>query len=516
MESSSEQSEKHQGGRLENRAVDKDAIDVAAQLTAGSDMTVDPQVSLRLRRKIDRHLMPLMCMLYLMTFADKTTLGQSAVLGIIPGAHLTQTQFNWLGTIFYLSFLVFQYPQNLALQHLPVGKWISANIFIWAVALCAQSTCHSFGALFACRFIMGMCEGVVTPGYMIITSMFYTREEQMRRTGYWFGFNGVAIIILGFVSFGVLHSATPKFMPWQWLMIITGISTLIVSVIFWFFFPDSPTTARFLTPEERILAVLRIKTNQAGVENKHWKREQFIEAFKDPKTWVMALFTAVINVTNSLTNQRQIIVNQFGFTEIQTTLLGCVDGAVEVFSIYVAVNLATRFRNSRGYVAALFFVPSIAGSILVNCLPSHDRVGLLVSYWINILVFPPFVILLGWVGSITAGHTKRVTTNAIILCAYAIGNAVGPFMWLKRYQPRNHAPWAVISSCAFVSAILILTLRLMLAVENKKRNAEPYDDTYHNVYIIETDSDGKATEKTVDKAFLDLTDKQNREFRYVL
>jgi hypothetical protein len=49
MESSSEQSEKHQQGRLENRAVDKDAVDVAAQLTAGSDMTVDPQVSLRLR-----------------------------------------------------------------------------------------------------------------------------------------------------------------------------------------------------------------------------------------------------------------------------------------------------------------------------------------------------------------------------------------------------------------------------------------------------------------------------------
>jgi hypothetical protein len=92
-----------------------------------------------------------------------------------------------------------------------------------------------------------------------------------------------------------------------------------------------------------------------------------------------------------------------------------------------------------------------------------------------------------------------VTTNAVILCAYAIGNAVGPFMWLKRYQPRNHIPWAIISACAFVSAILILTLRLMLAIENKKRNAEPYDDTYDNVYMIETDSDGKATKKKVDK-----------------
>lgn len=44
-----------------------------------------------------------------------------------------------------------------------------------------------------------------------------------------------------------------------------------------FFFPDSPTTALFLTPEERVLAVQRIKSNQAGTENKHWKREQCVD-----------------------------------------------------------------------------------------------------------------------------------------------------------------------------------------------------------------------------------------------
>jgi len=56
----------------------------------------------------------------------------------------------------------------------------------------------------------------------------------------------------------------------------------------------------------------------------------------------------------------------------------------------------------------------------------------------------------------------------------------------------------------------------MLSAENKRRDAEPYDDKYDNVYIIDMDSDGKATEKKVDKAFLDITDNQNREFRYVL
>ena len=60
------------------------------------------------------------------------------------------------------------------------------------------------------------------------------------------------------------------------LMTITGLITLIVSVLFWFFFPNSPTDAWFLTPEERVLAVQRIKVNQAGVENKHLKRDQYV------------------------------------------------------------------------------------------------------------------------------------------------------------------------------------------------------------------------------------------------
>ena len=65
-----------------------------------------------------------------MQFADKTTLGQSAILGLVqPPGHpdegvISQSQLNWLGTIFYLFFLGFEWPQNLALQYFPVGKWM--------------------------------------------------------------------------------------------------------------------------------------------------------------------------------------------------------------------------------------------------------------------------------------------------------------------------------------------------------------------------------------------------------
>ncbi|OSD00722.1 MFS general substrate transporter [Trametes coccinea BRFM310] len=496
-------------------AADKD-VDTAAQLAAGLDAELTPEESIRIRKKIDWHILPLMCILYWIQFMDKTTLGSSAILGIREATHLTNNQYNWLGTIFYLSYLAFEYPQNLALQRFPVGKWMSINIFVWGLALCLHAACKNFGGLFAVRFILGMCEGSITAGFMIVSSMFYTRTEQTLRVGYWFLMNGTAQIISGFLSFGTLHIKTGKFEPWQWLMIITGILTLITAVLYWFLFPDSPTNAWFLTHEERAKAVRRIQENQTGVENKHFKVEQFYEALTDPKTWLFALFSALDNVPNSLTNQRQIIVSSFGFSNLQTTLLGCVDGFIEIVTIFTGVQLAARIPNSRAYVGTIYFLPNILGVLLINFLPWSDKVGLLFGQWLTGVGTTGFVLSLSWLSSVTAGHTKRVTVNAIMLIAYCLGNATAPFMWQTKYKPRNHVPWAIIGICYVICPVLLLIIRYLLARENKKRDAEPADDKYDDVYIEVVLPDGTRTEKRVDKEYLDLTDIQNRDFRYVL
>ena len=185
-----------------------------------------------------------------------------------------------------------------------------------------------------------------------------------------------------------------------------------------------------------------------------------IEALLDPKTWLFALFSALDNIPNSLTNQRQIIVSSFGFTPLQTTLLGCVDGVVEVVTIWTGVNIAARLPNSIAYVGVLYMIPNVMGVFLVNFLPWSDKVGLLFSVWITgscpvdlyitysdlinlIGIYPTgvgttgFVLSLSWLSNVTAGHTKRVTVNAVMLSAYCIGNSAGPFMWQQKYKPRS-------------------------------------------------------------------------------
>jgi MFS family permease len=447
---------------------------------------------------------------------DKATIGSASILGILKATHLTANQYNWLGTIFYLGYLAFEFPQNLALQRFPVGKWMSLNIFIWGIALCCHAACKNFAGLFAVRFVLGICEGSITAGFLIVSSMFYTRREHTARVGYWFLMNGTAQIISGFISFGTLHIHTTGFQPWQWLMIITGILTLITAVSFFFLFPDSPTNAWFLTEDERAKAVRRIKENQTGVENKHFKKEQMIEALMDPKTWLFSLYTIFNNIPNSVSNQLQIIIVSFGYNPLQTTLLGCVSGVVEIVAIFTGVTIASRIPNSIAWVGISLFVPSLLGIFLVNFLPWHDKVGLLFSVWITITGVTGFVLSLTWLSQTTAGHTKRVTTNAIMLCAYCIGNGAGPFIWRDKYKPRNHVPWIIIGVCHLSGMVLLFSIRVLLARENRRRDAEPPDDSFDDVHVVRIDEDGSRTEVKVSKEFLDLTDRQNRDFRYVL
>ncbi|ORY25069.1 putative membrane transporter [Naematelia encephala] len=482
--------------------------DAAAELVAGFHGEITEEESMRIKRKCDRHLLPLMMILYFVQFTDKTTLGSSSILGIRQDNHLTQSQYNWLGTIFYLSYLVFEWPQTLGLQRFPPGKWMAGNIVVWAVVLCCHAACKNFAGLFVCRFFLGVCEGSITSGFLILTSMFYTHAEATRRVGYWFLMNGTAQIFNGLVSFGALHVDKSVIAPWKVYMLITGLMTLIVGVCFWIFIPDNPMTARFLTKEEKIIAIERLRSQSTGVENKIWKKEQFWEAIMDWKPWGFALYAAIGNISNSLTNQSALIINSFGFTVGQTALLGCVSGAIEIITIFSSVMIIKRYPNARAYVGASYSIPSIISGILLIALPWTAKPGLLVGVYLGGFGTPGFVLALSWCAATNTGHTKKTTTNAMLLIGYCLGNLLSPQMWQAKYSPRYYVPWGIILATYVVNPALLITIRYYLNKENKRRDALSAEEAPEKFY----DENGEE----IDPTFLDITDRKNMAFRYPL
>ena len=100
----------------------------------------------------------------------------------------------------------------------------------------------------------------------------------MQSTGYGF-------VITSFLAYILQQRAEWQgdgpiyFKPWRYLMLITSICTLLVAAAFAILFPDNPTTARFLTDEEKVQVVRRLQTNKAGIENKQWKWKQWVSFF---------------------------------------------------------------------------------------------------------------------------------------------------------------------------------------------------------------------------------------------
>ena len=159
----------------------------------------------------------------------------------------------------------------------------------------------NFAGAVAVRFFLGVFEAAVTPGFALFTSQWYTRKEQGTRTGIWFSFNGFAQIFGGLVAYGIsvgVKKHGSAIASWKLVFLVIGLITAAVGCVFLYFMPDNQLNARFLTPLERLMAVERIRKNQQGVGNKHFKMYQLKEALLDPITWAFFLFSLVADIPN--------------------------------------------------------------------------------------------------------------------------------------------------------------------------------------------------------------------------
>lgn len=340
----------------------------------GETIEMTPEEQRRLLRKIDWHLMPMLCLVYGLNYLDKTTVSYASIMGLKKDLGLTGQQYSWIGSMFYFGYLFWEYPTNRLLQRLPLGKWSAFNVVMWGLVLCCMAATDNFAGAMAVRFFLGVFEAAVTPGFALFTSQWYTKEEQGARTGIWFSFNGWGQILGGFVAYGIAvgtarHPVAIE--SWQLLFLVIGLFTALVGAVFVWVMPDNQMNARFLTDREKVLAVERIRVNQQGVGNKHFKMYQLREALADPMVWAFVFYSLVADIPNGgLSNFFSQLIVSFGFTEEQSLLLGTPGGAVEVGSSWIQIiifppcskpSFAQRTKQSSFFFAlgchVLMFLP---------------------------------------------------------------------------------------------------------------------------------------------------------------
>lgn len=145
----------------------------------------------------------------------------------------------------------------------------------WGVLMVTTPACTDFVGIAADRFLLGISEAVVNPGFVLVMSMWYRGAEQLLRLVTYYSMNGVAGIFGGLLGYAIGHiSSCAPLGQWMYKFLIFDAVSLAWGVVFLVSVPDLPSRALFPNGPERVVAVERVAANRQGVKNHHFKAYQ--------------------------------------------------------------------------------------------------------------------------------------------------------------------------------------------------------------------------------------------------
>lgn len=215
-------------------------------------------------RKVARRLIPLMMVLYLVSFLDRVNVGFAALtmnadLGFSP------TVFGWGASIFFLGYFLFEVPSNLIMEKVGARLWICRIMLTWGVLSAATAFVTGPTSFYVVRFLLGVAEAGFLPGMILYL-------------GYWFPLATRGRTIALFMAAVPLASAagaplsgmvlqTHGFLGlagWQWLFLIEGIPACILGIVVLLVLPDGPRQARWLSEPEKQAIAARLAVDAAS------------------------------------------------------------------------------------------------------------------------------------------------------------------------------------------------------------------------------------------------------------
>lgn len=361
------------------------------------------------------------------------------------------------------------------MQQYPVSKVLSANVFLWGVILCCSAACTNFAGILACRIALGVCEAVIGPALIMITSTWYTKDQSTPRYGLWYCGLGTGQIIGGIISFAAQHApAGLSFAGWRIMFVCVGAANIVAAILCLTLLPSTASAAPFLSATERALVARRLAADRAGTGAKVFSWRGAVSVFADAQTWLLALL-ALLTTTPSgvITTYSSILIKDFGYTPKQSALLNTPSGLVSI-----TATLLTTFSIVRGWqrttAIALILLPALLGAGLMSFLPGNKPGSLAGIYLVNCTT-APLVLVYALVGAnyhLAGGYTKKVTAAAVVLVSFSLGNVVGPQTFQARDAPGYLPAKVTVLAVEAAAVVVALALRTLYVWRNRRADGE--------------------------------------------
>lgn len=202
-------------------------------------------------RKVFRRVVWFLFLLYICAYLDRINIGFAA-LSMNRELGLTPTMFGLANTMFYIGYLAFEVPSNLALARFGARKWLARIMVTWGIASTATAFATGAASLYVVRFLVGTAEAGFVPGVLLYLTYWFPQAYRARANGFFMIGQPVSIAIGALLSGYILRmNGVLGVAGWRWLFILEGVPSIIFGIVTFMYLKDRPADAAWLSAEEQ-------------------------------------------------------------------------------------------------------------------------------------------------------------------------------------------------------------------------------------------------------------------------
>jgi len=446
----------------------------------------------KLVRKIDLALIPWLSLLYLLSFLDRTSIGNAKLYHLEQDLHMTDTQYLLTLTIFFFSYALFEVPSNVFLKRLRPSLWLSFLMFFWGVMMTMQGLVHNFHQLLGLRWLLGTFEAGLFPGVNYYLSCWYKRSEFGLRAAIFFSAATVSGAFGGLLAAAISNMDGVGGKPaWAWIFILEGLATVIAGAASFWIIQDFPDTAKFLTEEERTVVIRRLQSDdQFSAAGEKFKFKYIITSLKDWKTWLgMIVYMGCDMPLYAFSLFLPSIINQLGFTATPANLLTV---PVYVFACIITCGvgfLADRWGR-RGYFNVGFLCLGAIGYIILVA-SKNAALSYFAVYMATCGIYPVISNTISWVSNNVEGSYKRSVSLAMVIGFGNLNGAVSSNVYRARDKPWYPLGHGLVLMYIGIGIIASTSFIILLKRENSARDRGERDEYIENIPETHTEANLK-------------------------
>lgn len=431
----------------------------------------------KLMRKVDLVLLPWLSFLYLLSFLDRTSIGNAKLYGLERDIGIDDDKYNIALMIFFFSYALFEVPSNVFLKRLRPSIWLSLLMLLWGIMMTVQGLIHNYGGLLTMRWFLGVFEAGLFPGVNYYLSCWYKRSEFGIRAALFFSAATISGAFGGLLAFGISYMDGVGGKPaWAWIFILEGLATVVAGFVSFWIIQDFPDTAKFLTEPERVVIIRRLQgDDQFSAAGEDLKLRVIFKTFLNWKVWLwMLMYAGADGPLYAFSLFLPSIINQLGYKANRANLL-----SIPVYVVACLVTTSVAYYADRSKRRGLINIVVLSvGGIGYIMLTVSKSAGL--SYAATYLaacgIYSAIPNTIAWVSNNLEGSYKRGVALALMISFGNLNGAVSSNIYRSKDKPFYHLGHGIVVLYIGLGLICSIIYHIYCVRENAARDRGERDE----------------------------------------